>query len=118
MNLDVGGEASSSTVLVFQDRKWFGDPRLGTFVVIVDGRREGVAPVRGQVVVRVKPGVHRVRVRQWWYRSPELELTVPDGATVRLRADIPKQIGVGKRIARFIFKPSHSLTLTREGSDG
>jgi hypothetical protein len=114
--LEVGVQVESSTVLVFQDRQWFGDPRLGAFIVTVDGRRVGVAPVRGRLVVRVQPGVHTLRIRQRWYRSPGIELTVAEGATVRLQADIPKHLGFAKRMARFMFKPSCALMLTRDDS--
>jgi hypothetical protein len=102
----------TGTVVVFQDRMWFGDPRLGAFVVYVDGKRAGVAPVQGQLTVAVTPGVHRVRVRQWWYRSPLVEVAVAEREVVRLRADIPRSTAFPARMARFTFTPSKCFVLS------
>jgi hypothetical protein len=106
------GSVALGTVSVFQDRQ-VGGKRRNDFVVSVDGRRVGVAPVRGQLVVKVSPGAHTLRVRGWWYRSPKIIVTVAEGATVRMRADIPRQLGFIRGMARLMFNPSNSLTLTR-----
>jgi hypothetical protein len=97
---------------VFQDRLWVGDPRLGAFAVRVDGTRAGVAPIHGEVVVPVSPGQHTVRIGQWWYRSPNVTVTVPDSSVVRLRADIPTEVPLLRRWMRFMFRPSTALSLT------
>ena len=54
---------AQGTVVVFQDRYWFGDHRLGAFVLSVDGRRIGVARVQGSLAVSVQPGHHALRTR-------------------------------------------------------
>lgn len=53
-------DAEGGAIVVLQDRTWFGDPRLGAFVVYIDGRRVGVAPVLGEVTVPASPGPHTV----------------------------------------------------------
>lgn len=107
-------EGAMGRLVVFQDRKWVvADPRLGAFSVSIDGLRVGIAHVGGEVGSDVLPGKHRVRIRQWWYRSPPLEVEVLNGQTVRLRADIDRSIGVVRRMGRMLLHPSRSLTLIR-----
>jgi hypothetical protein len=101
----------AGSIVVFQDRTWMADPKLGAFTVYVDGRRVGVAPVLGELVVPINPGPHRVRIRQWWFRSPAVEVVVETGAAVRLRGDIPMSVGVFGRMGRFLFAPSSALVL-------
>ena len=101
----------NGTIQVFQDRKWFGDPRLGAFVVYIDGKRAGVARVSGHMTSQVASGRHSVRIRQWWYRSPSFEVNVVGDENVRLRADIPRSIGFARGMARAILRPSSLLVL-------
>ena len=106
-------EADTGGVLVvFQDRKWVGDLRLGAFTVAIDGVRTGVARVQGEVSAQVSPGRHTVRIRQWWYRSPSVDVDVPEGQTVRMRADVDMSVGRARRVGRMLLRPSRSLTLT------
>lgn len=109
----VSTPVASGKVVVFQDRDWaITDPRLGAFVVSVDGNRpSGVAPVRGETSVEVPPGRHTVRIRQWWYRSPQVEVNIGPGQVVRLRADIDRSVGVIRRMGRMLVRPFRSLTL-------
>ncbi len=100
-------QGEQSRIVVFQDRVWLADPKLGAFVVYVDRKRVGVAPVMGESAVAVTPGAHTVRVRQWYYRSPAVQVAVESGATVRLRADVPS----GRGIARMVFTPWRCLNL-------
>lgn len=109
---EVSTGAPRSAVVVFQDRQWFAAPRMGAFVVQVDHRRAGVAPVNGELVVPVAPGVHTVRVRQGRFRSPPVEVTVAEGAVVRLHADIPLHLGLLARMVLFLRAPSRCLLLT------
>jgi hypothetical protein len=106
-------ESLTGTVVVFQDRMWFGNPKQGAFVVNVDGKRAGVAPVNGELVVAVTPGSHQIRVRQWRFRSPAVEITVGGGETVLLSADIPRSLGFAARMALFLTRPSKCLVLAR-----
>ncbi len=90
---------------------WAGDPRLGAFVVSVDGNRIGVAPVQGESSSEVSAGRHTVRIRQWWFRSPSVQVDVASGQVVRLRADNDRSVGVPRRMGRMFVHPFRSLTL-------
>ena len=96
---------------MFQDRKWFGDPRLGSFVVYIDRKRAGVAAVGGELALDVARGRHEVRIRQWWYRSQSIEVSLEGDQVVRLRADIPRSMGFMRRMVQAIFRPSSLLVL-------
>jgi hypothetical protein len=104
-------EVERTTVVVFQDRTWFGNPQMGAFRVFLDGRAMGVAPVLGQVELPVSPGRHVVRIGQMWFRSPAVVLDVAPGSTTRLRANIPIDLPLLPRLARFLVSPSHCLVL-------
>jgi len=107
-------EGEMGRLVVFQDRKWVvADPRLGAFSVSIDGTLVGIAEVGGEVGRDVSPGSHTVRIRQWRYCSPPFEVDVLKGQTVRLRADINRTVGVVRRMARMLVRPSRSLTLIR-----
>lgn len=108
-------DAGHGTIVVFQDREWFGDPRLGAFVMSVDGKRVGRVALHGECACQVMPGQHTVRVRQWWFRSPPVRVNVTSGSTARLRADIPLSLSFFRRMAKGLFAPGKCLTL--ESSD-
>ena len=90
---------------------WLGDPRLGRFRVYVDGKAVGSAPVSGSLRVPVLPGPHVVRVRLRWYLSPSVDADAVPGQTVRLRADIARELSLLRRMARMLFRPFRSLSL-------
>lgn len=103
---------TDSEIVVTSDRAWFGDPRLGSYVVYVDGSRVGVLRPRGRVSSSVAAGSHRVRVRQWYYLSPTLDVAVGEHETVVLQADMrDRQRSVFRRMAAFMFQPWRSLVL-------
>ena len=99
-------------VEVFQDRSWFGDPKLAVFSVYVDKKRVGKVPLQSSVRFPVAPGQHRLRVRQWYYGSRPVEVTVAAGETLRYRADVPRGEGV-RGAVRMAFNPAHCLVLER-----
>ena len=103
------GSDSEGTIEVFQDRQWAGDRRLGTFTVYVDGKRVGIVRPLSTIRVPLPPGVHCLRIRQWWYRSTRVEVKVEEGVVIRLKAGVPK----GRESLRLLFHPSASLTLVR-----
>jgi hypothetical protein len=108
---------ANATLVVSQDRRWFGDPRLGVFGVLVDGRRVGAVPVHDSLRVPVAAGEHAVRINQWrWFRSPAVVLDVQPGTEVALTADIPQALGFVRRFAKFMFSPSSALVLERVDS--
>ena len=103
----------NATVIVSTDRKWVGDPRLGTFVVYLDGTRAGSVPPRGQLVLRCATGRHVLRARQWWYLSPRLEIELSAGSDADVRVDVIREGGFPSRILRMVFTPWQGLTLSR-----
>ena len=105
---------SAATITVFQDRQWVGVSRLGAFVVAIDGRGIGVAPVLGTISTEVPPGSHVVRIRQWWFRSPPLAVELHGGDHVRIRADIDRSVGAVRRTAKWLIAPNKALTLERD----
>jgi hypothetical protein len=102
-----------ATLEVSTDRQWFGDPRLGTFIVYLDGNRAGMVPPRGQLVLHPAPGRHVLRARQWWYLSPRLEIEVGAGTHVDVRVDVIREGTFPFRMLRMIFTPWRGLTLAR-----
>lgn len=102
-----------ATLKVSTDRKFFGDPRLGTFVVYLDGTRAGIVPPGGQLVLHSAPGGHVLRARQWWYLSPRLEIEVGAGTHVDVRVDVIREGAFPSRMLRMILTPWRGLTLAR-----
>jgi len=96
---------------VFQDRKWLGNPRLGSFVVYIDRKRAGVAAVGGELASGVAKGRDEVRIRQWWYRSQTIEVTIEGDEVLRLRGDIPRSMGFMRRMVQATFRRSSPLVL-------
>jgi hypothetical protein len=103
-------------VIIYQDRQWVGDPRLGAFIVSVDGQVAGKVPVQGDLHVEVAPGRHRVSVRHAfsWLRSSPIEIEVDDGVGVRLKADISRQLSIPSRMAVAVGQPHRFLHLEEE----
>ena len=85
------------------------------FHVRLDGHKAGFVPLHGSMTTSVMPGAHTVRVRLWWYRSREVEVTVTSGETMELVADIRRERPVIKRIAELMFRPGSSLSLKPSG---
>jgi hypothetical protein len=88
-------EFSESTQLVghveiFQDRDWLGDPRMAAFTVYVDGSRFGKLALKSTIRFTLPEGVHRLRIRQFYFMSPTVTINVVSGQILRLKADIPR----------------------------
>ena len=81
----------------------------------VDSKRVGKVILHGECACQVVPGVHSVRIRQWWYRSPVVNVNVASGMTTRLRGDIPLSLSFLKRMAKFALSPSSCLVLEPAG---
>jgi hypothetical protein len=105
-------KGASGRILVESHRQWFGDQRLGTFRVSLDGVPAGKLLPEGSVDLACDPGVHIVRIRQWWYRSRPARVDVSAGETVALNADIPRDRNLVARLAVFMFTPFSALSLT------
>jgi hypothetical protein len=104
-------DVQDGNVEIFQDRNWFGNPRMAAFAVYVDGSPVGTVTLKGSLLVSLTPGVHHLRVRQWFFVSPEVLITVQSGNVVRLKADVPREGPFIPRLIRMlnIFK---ALSLT------
>jgi hypothetical protein len=103
---------ANASVTVFQERSWFGDPRLGAFVLSIDGKRAGVVRLQDSLTVAIQPGPHTFRIRQWWYQSPAVNLDVSLDHSMRLKADIDRSLSAFRLWLRFLFTPWKALTLT------
>jgi hypothetical protein len=100
-----------AAVKIVNAYQWVLDPRWGCFHVRLDGHKAGLAPLHESLTTSVMPGAHNVRVRLWWYRSRDVEVTARPGETVELVADIRRERPVLKRIAELMFRPGSSLSL-------
>src|SRR5581483_5101856 len=102
---------------VYQDRAWFGDPKLAVFNVYLDKKRIGKVPLQSSVRLSVAPGQHRLRIRQWYYGSRPIAVTIEPGETKTFRADVPNKEGV-RGIGRMAFKPTRCLVVQPESGSG
>jgi hypothetical protein len=110
---DVRAErGETGRIEIYQDRMWVGRANMAIFNVYVDKKHVGKVPLRSSITIPVRPGTHRVRVRQWYYGSRPLEVPVAAGETVRYRADVPSGQGI-RGVARMLFKPSRSLVMVK-----
>lgn len=104
--VSVPGEA---VIEVTNDAFWYGDQRWGSLIVYVDGHRVGSAPPRGKTTIAVPPGTHVIRVRQWWYRSPEVTSLLEPGVMRRLAGARPDGFA---GFTRLLLHPLQALMLT------
>jgi hypothetical protein len=109
-----GPSRDDGAVCVTNRYRWVGDPRWGAFVVYMDGRKFGVAPLHGSLLRELPPGNHRLRLRLWWYASDHLEISIEAGTVVHLAADIDRSRGLLNRLFQMLLRPAHSLSLTHE----
>lgn len=77
-------------VEIFQDRDWFGIARRGAFTVYVDRSRFGSLALKSTIRIALPEGVHRLRIRQFYFMSPTVTINVVRDETLRLKADIPR----------------------------
>jgi hypothetical protein len=104
-------ERSAATIVVATGRDWYGDPRLGTFTVYLDGKKAGTLPPCGRLVVSCRSGRHVVRVRQWWYLSPRLEVEASGVSPLVLDADVSRRDSLLRRLLTMMFVPWRGLSL-------
>ena len=110
-------EAATARIVVESDRDTFGDPRLASFAVYLDHARAGRLRPKDRLELRCTAGDHVLRIRQWWYRSKPVQVTVSEGRTITIAADIRRDGSLIRRMAIFLFTPSQALSL-REASEG
>lgn len=100
-----------SAIALTTARPWIGDPRLGTFVVYLDGKRAGVLPPLGSLRIQCAPGRHRLTARQWWYRSRPFELDLAANTEVRLTVDVVRDGSLLRRILLLMLMPWRGVTV-------
>jgi hypothetical protein len=110
--------AADASIVVATTRQWYGDPRLGTFTVYLDGAKVGTVPPQGSLRIPCSSGRHRVRVRQWWYRSPPFEVTVAAGGTSQLDVDLVRDGSVLRRLLILMFAPWRGVAVSAVPDDG
>ena len=52
-----------------------------------------------------------LRIRQWWYLSPRLPLTLTDGEQATIEADFACRDSLSRRFLRFMFVPWRAWSL-------
>jgi hypothetical protein len=105
------GSVDGCWLEVVNNYRWVGDPRFGRFKVYIDGKAVGLAPLFDTLRVPIHPGHHTVRVRLWWFLSLPVKIEIGSGQTVRLGADIPRDLPVPHRMMRMGLHPLQSLSL-------
>ena len=105
-----GPAATEATLIVANNYRWIGNPSAVGFIVYLDGRRIGVAPLGEELAVQVDAGRHIVRVRLWYFLSPKLAVEARPGQTLRLSADKPRGKGRWRQL-RGLIDPFHWLWL-------
>lgn len=110
-----------STLRVKNARRWFGDQRLGSMSVRVDGKKTATVRPQGVVAIPVPMGRHNVCVWQWrWFASPELEIEVTAAEQlIELEADYDTNSrGFLRRFVAAFLTPRSTLQLVRSGVEG
>jgi hypothetical protein len=107
--LDASSPGGACCLVIRNAYQWIGNPSAAGFVVYLDRRRAGVAPLGEDLTVRTDPGVHQLRVRFWWFLSPRVSLTLEAGQTRRFKADIPRSRVLATM--RGLVDPFHSLSV-------
>jgi hypothetical protein len=83
--------------------------------VYVDGRPRGDVGLNQERALPLSPGVHTLRVRQWWFMSSPRTIEVGPQTEIRLQADAGSEGTLPRHLARAVFRPLHSLSLTSDG---
>jgi hypothetical protein len=112
MSRSLSTSEDSATIVVENQRPWFGDQRLGAFHLYIDGVRVGAVLPTEALSFEVAPGGHMLRIRRWWYYSPQMRIEISTGQALRVKADILRS---GSLLRRFIitsFTPWRSLVLS------
>ena len=99
------------------DYQWVLNPKYGRIHTYIDGRMAGTADLGQSLVVHVAPGEsHRVRVRIAWFASRSLDVMVSNGETVRLHANVRKDLNLMTGIFLMMIRPFTSLYLGEQSN--
>lgn len=114
----IGDTDDRATIVVENIRSWTGSPgwigsqKRGAVHVSLDGHKAGIAFPEQRLLLSCAPGGHKVRIRQWWYRSAQLNVDLGPREVLELVADEPKG-GAWTRLAVLVFRPWRSISLDR-----
>lgn len=96
---------------VIGDNQWFGDPRLGSFTVYVDGIKRGRVSPDMSLLIACQPGRHVVRVRQWWYMSARIDIDMQPEQQMALKGGFNQTGNFVSRMFTGVFLPWRAMTL-------
>jgi hypothetical protein len=98
------------TLTVERTRTW--NVRYRRLIVLIDGRRAGKLKSGETRAFPVNDGKHSVIAKVGWLKSPVVRVTLGDGATVHLVADLPpaNPFRLKFSVVRALLKPVLSLT--------
>jgi hypothetical protein len=102
-------------LVIFQNRQWAGDPRLGAFIAKVDDRTVGKVAVQSQLSISLPAGTHTIYVRQAfsWLESSPIVVDIDSGSIVRFKVGIPVHVAFPVRFGRALLKPRSFILLER-----
>jgi hypothetical protein len=116
--MDSVPEDVQNSKLIFRStRRWFGDQRMGSFAVSVDGVKVGNLGPAGILERRVPAGSHTVRIGQWWYRSKTEDVEVHSNQSLIVDVVDPRSNNLIKQMGLFMFAPRRSLNFTVTDAD-
>lgn len=101
-----------ATIVLTTPRPWFGNQRIGAFVVSLDGKRAGTLMPQGSLELSCPPGHHRLRARQWWYLSPAVEVELAGGEVARFSVDLVRSGSMVTQGLRLMFLPWRGVAIT------
>ncbi len=116
--MDSSSDPTQNARLIFRsNRRWYGDQRLGSIAVWVDGTKLGRLAPSGTLEERMTPGSHAVRIGQWWYRSRTVAIDIQPNQSLVVDVVDPRSNNLVKQMALFIFAPRRSLVFKVTDSD-
>jgi hypothetical protein len=104
----------AASIVLTAPRPWYGNQQRGAFVISVDGKRAGIVMPQGTLSVACSAGRHRLRARQWWYRSPAVDVEAASGEVVRLSVGIAHRGSPVKGFLTLMFRPWRGLAITAD----
>jgi len=103
-------------LIVAGNSHWFGDSRLGTFTVYVDGLKVGSVAPGDFLLIPCQPGHHVVRVRQWWFMSPPIDVEIRPEQQTALEGRFNQNGNLVSRMLTGLFLPWRTMTLMPSSS--
>jgi hypothetical protein len=106
-----------ASIILTAPRPWFGNQQLGAFVISVDETKAGVLMPQGSLALDCSAGRHRLRARQWWYRSPTVEVDVVPGEMTRLSVGLMHGGSPIKAFLTLMFRPWRAVEMKADPNE-